>query len=227
MLKSAHGTVIIKKDTILYHATDEEFSYRPDSQLRTVFHPSEWTGYDYEYIVKIRLKCDIEVLFWITGFKKHYVLSNQTDKKSKDFLEQIKNSKSFNLLCSNDKVILTEQLRQEKLDGWFSSIENRSHVEVAIANDPAIFEAGPYEPLRKNWRNGNCLGGSETSKNWGEAYPVSSRTLPLVFHLNAQYKPLIEVRSRIDVSARICAPSHFRKCDNKLFGPIIKINILT
>ena len=52
MLKSSHGRVILKKDTILYHATDEEFSYRPDSQLRTVFHPSEWTGYDYEYIVK-------------------------------------------------------------------------------------------------------------------------------------------------------------------------------
>ena len=33
---------------------------------------------------------------------------------------------------------------------------------------------------------------SETSKNWGETYPVSSRTLPLVFRLNARYKPLIE-----------------------------------
>ena len=192
MLKSTHGTVIIKKDTILYHATDEEFSYRPDSHIRTVFHPSEWTGYDNEYIVKIRLKRDIEVLFWISGFKKHYILSNQPEKKSKDFLKQIKNSKSFNLLCSNDKVILTEQIRKEKLDGWFSSIENRSHIEVSIANDPSIFEAGPSEPLRRNWRNGNCLGGSATSKNWGEAYPVSSRTLPLVFRLNARYKPLIE-----------------------------------
>jgi len=61
---------------------------------------------------------------------------------------------------------------------------------------------------------------SETSKNWGETYPVSSRTLPLVFRLNTRYKPLIEVRSRIDVSARIRAPSHFRKRDDKLFGLI-------
>ena len=94
-VKSTNGTVILKKETILYHATDEEFSYRPDSHIRTVFHPSEWTGYDNEYIVKIRLKRDIEVLFWISGFKKHYILSNQPEKKSKDFLEQIKNSLSF------------------------------------------------------------------------------------------------------------------------------------
>jgi hypothetical protein len=72
MLKSTHGTVIIKKDTILYHATDEEFSYRPEKLLlTTIFHPSEWTGYDNKYIVKIRLKRDIEVLFWISGFKKY------------------------------------------------------------------------------------------------------------------------------------------------------------
>ena len=134
---------------------------------------------DNEYIVKIRLKRDIEVLFWISGFKKHYILSNQPEKKYKDFIDQIKNS-------------LTEQILEEKLDGWFSSIENRSHVEVAIANDPTIFEAGTSEPLHRNWRNGNCLGGNATSKNWGEAYPVSSRTLPLVFRLNPRYKPLIE-----------------------------------
>jgi hypothetical protein len=64
MLKSTYGTVILKKDTIFYHATDEEFSYIPEKPLlTTVFHPSEWTGYDNEYIVKIRLKRDIEVLF--------------------------------------------------------------------------------------------------------------------------------------------------------------------
>lgn len=134
---------------------------------------------DNKYIVKIRLKRDIEVLFWISGFKKHYILSNQPEKKYKDFIDQIKNS-------------LTEQILEEKLDGWFSSIENRSHVEVAIANDPTIFEAGPSEPLHRNWRNGNCLSGNATSKNWGETYPVSSRTLPLVFRLNTRYKPLIE-----------------------------------
>lgn len=172
MLKSTYGSVIIGKDTILYHATDEEFSYKPDKKLLfTVFHPSEWIGYDSEYIVRIRLKRDIKVLFFINGFRKHYVLSNQEEKKSPEFLEK---------------------LEKENLDGWLASIENRSHVEVAILNDSSIFEAISFEPLRKNWRNGNCLGGIPECKNWGTLYPISSRTIPIFFQLNEKYKQLIE-----------------------------------
>jgi hypothetical protein len=172
MLKSAYGSLIIKKDTILYHAIDEEFYYKPEKKLLyTIFHPSEWIGYDSEYIVRIRLKRDIEVLFFISGFRKQYVLSNQDEKKSAEFLEK---------------------LQKENLDGWLASIENRSHVEVAIINDPTIFEVISFEPLRKNWRNGNCLGGIPECKNWGTLYPISSRTIPIVLHLNEKYKRLIE-----------------------------------
>jgi len=167
MLKSTYGSMIIGKDTILYHATDEEFTYKSEKKLLyTIFHPSEWVGYDSEYIVRIQLKRDIEVLFFITGFRKHYILSNQAEKKSKDILKN--------------------------LDGWLASIENRSHVEVAIINDPTIFEVISFEPLRKNWRNGNCLGGIPECKNWGNLYPISSRTIPVVFQLNKKYKRLIE-----------------------------------
>jgi hypothetical protein len=172
MLKTTYGSMIIGKDTILYHATDEEFCYNPKKKLLyTIFHPSEWIGYDSEYIVRIRLKRDIEVLFFISGFRKHYVLSNQEEKKSPEFLQK---------------------LDKENLDGWLASIENRSHVEVAILNDPTIFEAISFEPLRKNWRNGNCLGGIPECKNWGNLYPISSRTIPIVLHLNQKYKRLIE-----------------------------------
>jgi hypothetical protein len=172
MLKSTYGSLIIKKDTILYHATDEEFSYKSDKKLLyTIFHPSEWIGYDSEYIVRILLKRDIEVLFFITGFRKHYVLSSQEEKNSAEFLEK---------------------LAEENLDGWLASIENRSHVEVAIMNDPTIFEVISFEPLRKNWRNGNCLGGIPECKNWGKLYPISSRLIPVVFQLNEKYRRLIE-----------------------------------
>jgi hypothetical protein len=182
MLKSTYGSLIIKKDSILYHLTDKEFSYKPDKKLLcTIFHPSEWIGYDSEYIVRILLKRDIEVLFFITGFKKHYILSNQAEKKSPAFLEK---------------------LAEEKLDGWLASIENRSHVEVAIVNDPNIFEVISFEPLRKNWRNGNCLGGILEYKNWGSLYPISSRSLPIVFQLNEKYKRLIEEYVRYGLESK-------------------------
>jgi hypothetical protein len=172
MLKITHGSVIIGKDTILYHATDEEFSYNPKKKLLyTIFHPSEWVGYDSEYIVRIRLKRDIEVLFFISGFRKHYILSNQAEKKSAAFLEKIV---------------------KENLDGWLASIENRSHVEVAILNDPTIFEVISFEPLRKNWRNGHCLGKIPECKNWGTIYPISSRTIPIILQLNEKYMLLLE-----------------------------------
>ena len=170
MLKSNYGSIIIKKDTILYHLTDEEFSNKPDKKLLyTIFHPSEWVGYDSEYVARIQLKRDIEVLFFITGFRKHYVLSNQEEKRSPEFLEK---------------------LQKENLDGWLASIENRSHVEVAIINYPTIFEVISFEPLRKNWRNGNCLDGIPECKNWGTLYPISSRTIPIVYF--KKYRRLIE-----------------------------------
>ena len=54
MLRTAYGSVIIKKDTILYHTTDEEFYYRPNKpMLFTTIHPSEWEGINY-YVVKIQ-----------------------------------------------------------------------------------------------------------------------------------------------------------------------------
>jgi hypothetical protein len=172
MLKSTYGSMIIRKDTILYHTTDKEFSYNPDKKLLfTIFHPSEWIGYDSQYIVRIRLKRDIEVLFFISGFRKHYILSNQGEKKSTAFLEKIV---------------------KENLDGWLASIENRSHVEVTILNDSAIFEVISFETFRKNWRNGHCLGGIPECKNWGAIYPISSRTIPIILTLNEKYMRLIE-----------------------------------
>jgi hypothetical protein len=77
--------------------------------------------------VRIPLKRDID-----TGFRKLYVLSNQAEKKSPEFLEK---------------------LAEENLDGWLASIENRLHIEVAIINDQNIFEVISFEPFRKNWRN--------------------------------------------------------------------------
>jgi hypothetical protein len=91
MLKSTHGTVILKKDTILYHATDEEFSYRPDSQLRTVFHPSEWTGYDNERSEVFSYSCNINTPNWI-----NYPI--ELMKRSKKYLKPLGLKLGFNVM---------------------------------------------------------------------------------------------------------------------------------
>ena len=176
MLRTAYGSVIIKKDTILYNTTDEEFSYRPNKpMLFTTIHPSEWVGIN-DYVVKIQLKRDVELLFMISGFKKIFIfsslnnLSKQSDKKLKCFVEKLK---------------------EQNLDGWFSSIENKSHIEVTIINDSDIFEPVSFEPLHRNWRNGNNLNGKKNYKNWGNIYPISSRMIPVIFNLNIRYKSMI------------------------------------
>lgn len=60
-----------------------------------------------------------------------------------------------------------EKLKEQNLDGWFSSIENKSQIEITIINDSDIFEPVSFEPLYRNWRNGNNLNGEKNYKNWG------------------------------------------------------------
>ena len=176
MLRTTYGSVIIKKDTILYHTTDEEFSYRPNKQmLFMTIHPSEWEGIN-DYVVKIQLKRDVELLFMISGFRKIFIfsslnnLSKKSDKKLKWFVEKLK---------------------EQNLDGWLSSIENKSQIEITIINDSDIFEPVSFEPLYRNWRNGNNLNGEKNYKNWGNIYPISSRMIPVIFNLNIRYKSMI------------------------------------
>jgi hypothetical protein len=158
----------LKKDTILYHTTDEEFTYRPNKQiLFLTFHPSEWEETN-DYVVRIRLKKDVELLYMISEFKKHFIFS------------------------SNEFDNFEKELRKLKLDGWLSSIDNKSQIEVAIMNDPEIFEKVSFENLKRDWRNGNNLNGKKSCKNWGKLYPISSRTLPVIFFLNIRYKKMID-----------------------------------
>ena len=66
MLKSLYGSFNLKKGTTLYHTTDEQFNFKPKkAMLFCTFHPSEWEGVN-DYIVRISLKKDIELLFMIS-----------------------------------------------------------------------------------------------------------------------------------------------------------------
>ena len=60
-------------------------------------------------------------------------------------------------------------------------------VFVAIINDPEIFEKVSFENLKRDWRNGK-----KSSENWGKLYPISTRTLPVIFFLNIRYKKMLD-----------------------------------
>ena len=143
MLKKYYGSIILKKDIILYHTTDELFSYKQDkSFLFCKFQPSEWDGIN-DYVSFIKLKRDVNLLFMIESFKKTFIFSS---------LHKFINSINENLAKKNDNnlICFSEELKKEKFDGWFTSIENKATIEVALLNDINLFEVIKTDELRRN-----------------------------------------------------------------------------
>jgi hypothetical protein len=196
MLKSYYGNVLLKKDTILYHTTDEEFSYKSDKPLLfLIFHPSEWENLHYN-VVKIILKKDINLLFMISKFKKHFIFSSINDTfLQKNYTLILGDNNNFNYmskLSNNEKLNIIDKLEKENFNGWFSSIENKSHIEVALINNYNFYSIISCEKLTRNWRNGNNLNNVLNSKNWGNKYEISPLHLPVIFDVNIRYKKIIE-----------------------------------
>jgi hypothetical protein len=106
----------------------------------------------------------------------------------------IYNHPSLNLAKQNDENLkcYVSELKKERLNGWFSSIENKTNVEVAIINDSEIYEIEKIEILTRNWRNGNCLNDIKTIKNWGQKYKISTIEYPIKLKINLRYKDLIK-----------------------------------
>ena len=96
----------------------------------------------------------------IDSFRKTFIFSS---------LHKFINSQNENLAKKNDKNLLcfSKELKKENFDGWFTSIENKATIEVALLNDLDIFELIKTEELKRNWRNGNNLNNKITIKNWG------------------------------------------------------------
>jgi hypothetical protein len=196
MLKSYYVNVLLKKNTILYHTTDNNFSYQYNKPfLFLTFHPSEWENLHYN-VVKIILKKDINLLFMISGFKKHFIFSSINDtflQKNYTLIFGDNNNLNYMLkLSNNEKLDIIEKLENENFNSWFSSIENKSHIEVALINNENFYSILSFEKLTRNWRNGNNLNNILSTKNWGNKYEISTLHLPVIFALNIIYKKIIE-----------------------------------
>jgi hypothetical protein len=187
IMKNIYGEVIIKKNSILYHTSEEIFSYKNYTEkpmLFCTFHPSEWDGIN-DYVTFIKLKRDISLLFMIEKFKKKYIFSS---------LSSFINNKNENLAkkYNSNLYCFVNELKHENFDGWFTSIENKSTVEVSLINNLDLFETIKTEELKRNWRNANNLNNIITIKNWGNKYPICSIKKNIIFKLNERYKKMIE-----------------------------------
>jgi len=72
MLREVYGEIILKKDSILYHTSDEPFMYKSKKDkplLFCTFHPSEY-GMIGDYVTPIILKKDVSLFFMIESCKK-------------------------------------------------------------------------------------------------------------------------------------------------------------
>jgi hypothetical protein len=162
MMKKSYGEVIIKKGSILYHTSDEQFSLKEQNDkpmLFCTFHPSEWDVMN-EYVTFIKLRKDISLLFMIEECKKAKIFSS---------LPLFSNHPNLNLSKKHKHQLLCyiRELKKENLDGWFTSIENKSSVEVSLINNPNLFKIVKTEKMIRNWRNGNEKKSKKRMKIWG------------------------------------------------------------
>jgi len=210
MLRKIYGEIILRKDSILYHISDEPFIYKKENEkpfLFCNFHPSEY-GMIGDFVTRIKLKKDVSLFFMIESFKKakiYSALSNLRDHPNKNLAKK----------HISELFIFSKYLKKENFDGWFTSIENKGTVEAALLNNKNIFEIldltdfkntisremcskleegqGRFsEPFINNWRNGNISNNELNIKNWGKKYSVCTVSFNAILNINERYKEMIK-----------------------------------
>ncbi len=185
-----YGSMILKKGTILYHVSDsKEFDNKNSREkpfLFCTFHPSEWFGYKYVHFIKL-LK-DVRLFFMIKKINGNRIISSLSDI----IIDHPKGN-----LAKMDLEVQTEMkiiLEKEYFDGWFTSIENKATVEVALLSGKNIYECIHTEKIIKAWRNGNCSndGKNVICKVWKERYKLSFLENMIKLRINEKYKKMFE-----------------------------------
>jgi hypothetical protein len=179
MLKKSYGKMKMKKGSVLYHTSENKFVVDLKKPfLFLTYHPSEWDIMN-KYVTMIRIKKDITLLFMIEGFQKGRIFS---------CLNTFTKHPNLNLAKKYDKNLMCyrEELRKEQYDGWFTSIENKTSVEVGLINDFKNYKVLKTERLKRNW------GYKKNKKSWGTIYPICTIERPVKLKLNLRYKSMIE-----------------------------------
>ncbi len=185
-LRNSYGVVILPKGTRLYHASIKNLCTLPNKPvLFMTLHPSEWYTED-SYISVIELQREVTLLFMIRNIRRMRIFSALNNYLGID---------NSNLYKMNSTKISgwLPYLRNENLDGWFCSIENKGTVEFAITNDPTILKIVECKTIKRDWINVNYTENMNLiPKRWGNQYPLSSSTIPIRFVINRQFQNQIE-----------------------------------
>jgi hypothetical protein len=185
-LKTSYGVVILPKGTRLYHLSTNKLCSLPQKPvLFMTLHPSEWYIED-SHISVVELQREVSLLFMVKYINRLRIysslnnyLGNQNTNLAKMNYENIKCWLPF--------------LKKENLDGWFSSIENKTAIEFAILNDPSVLKIIECLPIKFNWNNTSYNSNMElVPKKWGSKYPISSLTDPIKMIINSRFKEQIE-----------------------------------
>lgn len=205
MLRETYGEIIIKEGSILYHTSDKIYKFRSKKpMLFCSFHPSEYTGYN-KYLHYIKIKKDISLLFMINYIDKIKIYSSLND---------IIDHPNKNLAKKHDYVlkIMVKDLKKENFDGWFSSIENKPHVEVALNNDKDIYEVIDTKILKQNWNNGRYKGDNNEiiiKKDWG-SIPICTIKIPVILNIKKKYKRMIKKYKDCEISSKFISEYIFQ-----------------
>lgn len=178
-LRTSYGYVVLPKGTRLYHSSANKLCELPSKPvLFMTLHPSEWYSED-SHISVVELQEEVSLLFMVDSIHRMKIYSSLNS-----YLE----NGASNLAKMNYERIKCwlPFLKKERLDGWFSSIENKGSVEFAILNNPSILKIVECLPIRFNWANSTY----NKMKNWGTTYEITKA--PIRFVLNSRYKPQIE-----------------------------------
>ena len=206
--RDVYGTMTIPKDSILYHTSYTEF--KPNSSkpmLFLTFHPSDWPG---EYVARIKIKRDITLLFMVYPGKIHKPVLHP-------LLDILINKTGYNLNKQKDSNLkcYVKELENEELDGWFSSIEGRTAIEVAIINDTALYDVVETEVYNNNMKNGYINFDRITENsiyvpvNWGSKYLITTLINPVKMNVNSKYKQIIELFQKCTSEGGIMFPIQY------------------
>jgi hypothetical protein len=118
---------------------------------------------------------------------------NKLNKRIHSAFSNFFNIDKKNLLMVNKNKIseFVSKLNLTKLDGWFSSIEDKTGIEVALLNNKKLYKCIKANNFNSNWNfiyNNNNI----SYLNIGKKYKICTNEKPAILIINEKFRNNIE-----------------------------------